>query len=116
MPALRHWVGRTASHYARVGVEVPSEVLAFVRFLSFLSLPPPPPAPFFFFAFVTLIGSGVPGRGTSPSRSYAGKREGRGAAAVAAPSGVADLLPFPIPYARCDGVGEADAEPTGRGN
>lgn len=89
----------------------------FVRFFPFSFPAPPPPAAaaspfFFFFAFVTLIGSGVPDRGSSTSRSYAGNRDGSGATA---PSGVADLLPcpwpWPFPYegacARCEGAGEA---------
>lgn len=72
----------TCAHGAAAGVLVPS-VLG-VRFFSFL---PPPDA--FFFALVTLIGCGVPGRGSSTSRSYGAKRDGGGAAAPAAP------WPFP---------------------
>ena len=76
--------------------------------MAFFSFPLPLPDVPFFFTFVTLIASGVLGRGSSASKSYAGKRDGSGAAmgaATAAPSGVAerDLLPAPFPYVPYEG-------------
>ena len=76
--------------------------------MAFFSFPLPLPDVPFFFTFVTLIASGVLGRGASASKSYAGKRDGSGAAmgaATPAPSGVAerDLLPAPFPYVPYEG-------------
>ncbi len=88
-----------------------------VRFFAFFSFPLPE-APFFL-TLVTLIASGVLGRGSSASRSYAGKRDGGAGAAALTPAstrgGVAerDLLPFP--YAAEDARARCGCGDTGAG-
>lgn len=79
-----------------------SSGLVVVRFFALFS-PPPPPLPFFFFTFVTFIASGVLGRGSSASRSYAGNRDGG--------IGAADDAPPPSPASTRDGVAERDLLP-----
>ena len=70
-----------------------------VRFFAFFSFPPPLPdvvdGPFFF-TFVTLIASGVRGRGSS--KLYAGNRDSSTGAGAVAPDGVAEHNPPPFPY------------------
>ena len=69
-----------------------------VRFFSFL-----PPLDPFFLARVTLIGCGVPGRGSSASRSYGVNRDGGGIATPGMPEATAPAAVSPLPLPSKEG-------------
>ena len=81
-----------------------------VRFFSFL-----PPLDPFFFARVTLIGCGVPGRGSSASKSYGVNRDGGGVATPGVPETPTVVVAAPLPLPSKEGERVPDPERGGGG-